>query len=123
MKRTLFLAAFLCVAVLSPALMGFINPQAEPRLYINSPIMKTTQVQLAYEVTTPGFVELHLFDPDPDPEVRGEPEKKIWIKGKVTDRIGLDYIAVPLKPLGSGKRYKYILKYKGKDYSSSFYTD
>ncbi|MEL6842926.1 MAG: hypothetical protein AAFP02_06905, partial [Bacteroidota bacterium] len=70
MKARLFLASLFALVLL----IGAASPNAEPRLYINSPIKKSTSIQLAYEVTLPGFVELHLFDPDPDPDVRGEPE-------------------------------------------------
>ena len=91
-----------------------LNP-ADPKLYITS-IKKTPDyVELTYEITMAGFVELHLFDPE---------GKKVWIKGRVTDRTGYDKIRIPAKGLkAKGERYTFILKYKGKDISGSFYAD
>ncbi|MCB0841184.1 MAG: hypothetical protein KDD63_07050 [Bacteroidetes bacterium] len=89
--------------------------EVEPRLYIGT-IKKTPQyVEINYEITVPGFVELHLFDPDGN---------KVWIKGRVTDRTGFDKIPIPAQGLKrKGERYTYFLRYKGKDYSGSFYAD
>lgn len=89
-------------------------PKEDPRLYINRTDFKGDYMEINYEITNAGFVELHLFDPS---------GKKIWIKGKVTDRIGVDLIRIPKKPLKPGERYSFILKYKGKEYSGNFYTD
>lgn len=87
--------------------------QSTPRLYITATDQKPDYVEVKYEITLAGFVELHLISPN---------GKKIWIKGRVTDRKGVDYIRIPKKPLKAGARYTFILKYKGKDYSSSFYA-
>ncbi|MEO1447938.1 MAG: hypothetical protein AAFV07_00325 [Bacteroidota bacterium] len=84
-----------------------------PRLYITATDQKPDYVEIKYEITLAGFVELHLFSPN---------GKKLWIKGRVTDRKGVDYIRIPKKPLKAGDRYTFVLKYKGKDYSSSFYA-
>lgn len=91
----------------------FTQAQSDPRLYITATDQRPDYVEIKYEITLAGFVELHLFGPN---------GKKVWIKGRVTDRKGVDYIRIPTKPLKSGERYKFVLKYKGKDYSSSFYT-
>ncbi|MDX1906804.1 MAG: hypothetical protein SF053_07190 [Bacteroidia bacterium] len=85
----------------------------EPRLYINSTVNSTDFVEIIYEVNSPGFIELHLFD---------KAGKKIWIKGKVTDKAGADAIKIPRKPLVKDDRYTFVLKYKGKDYNGSFYA-
>jgi hypothetical protein len=85
--------------------------QTSLRLYIKGVEMNGPAVEITYEITKPGFVELHLFSPE------GE---KIWIKGQVTDREGFDVIRIPRKPLEPGSRYKFILKYKGEDYTSFF---
>lgn len=112
MSRSVFLSFLLGLVVLVPLLTA--ATLADPKLYVNSPQSRTDHVRIQYEVNMPGFVELHLFDPE---------DKKIWIKGKVTDRVGLDYIAIPKKPLQAGERYRIVLKFKGKDYKSSFYAD
>jgi hypothetical protein len=113
MKSSFFFSFVLAMAVLFPLLTGALSP-VEPRLYVNSPENASDYVQVNYEVNMPGFVELHLFSPEGD---------KLWIKGKVTDRIGMDYIKVPKSPLKAGARYTFILKFKGKDYKGTFWAD
>lgn len=68
-------------------------------------------VGLQYEISNPGYVELHLMDRD---------RKEIWVKGTVHDEKGLHWFRIPRKPLKAGERYSFILKYKGKDYRGSF---
>lgn len=85
-----------------------------PKLYINSVDNRGQYFEITYEITAPGYVELHLNDED---------DKKLWVTGKVTDRVGVDVHRIPVSPLKSGKRYSFILKYKGKEYNSFFYTN
>ena len=98
--------------------MSFANPTPEsllsnkaPRLYMKGTATQADYVEITYEVTFEGFVELHLFNRE---------GKKIWIHGKVTDRAGVDRIRVPRKPLEPGQSYTFTLKYKGKDYNGRF---
>ena len=83
-----------------------------PRLFIKDISDKGSYIEIVYEINKPGFVELHLFSSD---------QEKLWIKGKVTDRIGLAKIKVPTKPLERGKRYPFVLKYKGRDYNRTIF--
>ncbi|MEO0473531.1 MAG: hypothetical protein AAF206_28215 [Bacteroidota bacterium] len=113
-KQAFFLTIFMLVSLFIPHLLNADTASVEPRLYINSTTSKAEYVEIIYEITMPGFVELHLFDKD---------DEKLWIKGKVTDRVGSDYIRIPKKPLKIGERYKIVLKYKGKDYDRSLWVD
>ena len=94
MNKKQFILSLLLCTLLLPLFTGA-NVMTDPKLYINSPTNRGDKMLIQYEVNMPGFVELHLFDKE------GE---KIWIKGKVTDRIGQDYIAIPRKPLKIGDR-------------------
>lgn len=85
--------------------------KADPRLYIKASSLNGDYMEINYDINAPGFVELHLFNPD---------KKKVWIKGRVSNRSGVDLIKIPKKGLKVSGRYTYILKYKGKDYSGSF---
>lgn len=116
MKKSVFLFTILTFLLLSlPAIRSLAGkPSADPRLYITKLEQKPDAVEIAYEITMTGFVELHLFDPD---------GKKVWIKGRVTDRVGVDKILIPRSPLKSGQRYTYFLRYKGRDYPGSFYAN
>jgi hypothetical protein len=121
MKKNIFIFFSLLSLFLMPHLGASIpvNPtptdQTKPRLYMGTTKKTPEYVELNYEITVPGFVELHLFDPD---------GTKVWIKGRVTDRVGFDKIRIPAKGLKrSGERYTYFLRYKGEDYESSFYAD
>ncbi|MDX2282832.1 MAG: hypothetical protein NW241_01660 [Bacteroidia bacterium] len=96
-----------------PGMEPHVAASLPPRLYLMGSARKGEFVEVQYEITNPGFVELHLFDAE---------GKKLWIRGKVTDRAGQDYIQIPTKPLETGKRYSFILKYKGQEYSGSFYA-
>ena len=74
-------------------------------------------IELTYEISNPGYVELHLQDRD---------RKEIWVKGQVHDSAKeeeLQGFKIPRKPLKSGERYGFVLKYKGKDYRGSFYNE
>ncbi|MEL6192574.1 MAG: hypothetical protein AAFR66_11015 [Bacteroidota bacterium] len=97
--------------------MGFStieDPRLEdPRLYINEIKVQESYVQIDYEITFGGFVELHL---------KNSTGEKIWVKGKVEDTAGNFIFRISRKPLELEKRYSFILKYKGKDYSGSFYN-
>ena len=99
--------------LVSTALSAQTRTQTPPKLYKSSPVVEPSVVKIPFEITNPGFVELQLFNDE---------KERIWIKGKVVNRVGKSYIAIPRKPLKPNKRYEYILKYKGKDYSSSFYA-
>ncbi|MEO1415157.1 MAG: hypothetical protein AAFW00_07750 [Bacteroidota bacterium] len=88
------------------------STSSTPRLFIKDITDKGSYIEIIYEINKPGFVELHLFNSD---------REKLWIKGKVTDRIGLAKIRVPTKPLVSGQRYPFVLKYKGKDYNRTIF--
>ncbi|MEZ4772091.1 MAG: hypothetical protein R3D00_02835 [Bacteroidia bacterium] len=116
MKKSVFLFGLLTYLLVStPVILSFAGkPTADPRLYITKLEQKADVVEIAYEITMSGFVELHLFDPD---------GKKVWIKGRVTDRVGVDKILIPRAPLKSGQRYTYFLRYKGRDYPGSFYAN
>ena len=115
MRQTIFLLFFLITGI---GFQSFSTPlssqQNDPRLYITNTASKADYVEITYEINIEGFVELHLFDQN---------GKKIWIRGRVTDRKGVDSIKIGKKPLKKGDRYTFVLKYKGKDYNGSFYAD
>ncbi|RMG75378.1 MAG: hypothetical protein D6722_01150 [Bacteroidetes bacterium] len=108
---------FIWFLLIAAPLWGLAQPSSAPRLYIKGENIQPDYVEIAYEINHAGFVELHLFSPE---------NRKIWIKGKVSDRGDtdrvVDYIRVPRAPLEPGKRYTYQLKYKGKTYNGSFYN-
>ncbi len=112
--RLLGLVLLLILGAGETALAQYSTSSRPPRLYINSVDNKGDHFEIQYEITAPGYVELHLIDED---------EKKLWVTGKVTDRVGADVHRIPRSPLESGKRYTFVLKYKGKDYDSFFYTN
>jgi hypothetical protein len=110
------LSSLMALAALMLSLSASAQTASEPRLYYKgSAFMQNKEAMLIrYEVNTPGFVELHLFNAE---------GKKVWIKGKVSEKLDSEeFIPVPVKPLESGKRYSFILKYKGKEYSGNFYA-
>lgn len=114
MKTSHLISFLLLIGILFPLASGLqADISKDPKLYIKSETVHNNYVEIVYEVNIEGFVELHLFNPE---------GKKIWIKGKVTDREGLDKIRVSRKPLETGQRYTYTLKYKGKDYEGRFYN-
>jgi len=95
--------------------MGFSSPdkseKEESRLYIKEVTVYEKYVSIVYEINYPGFVELHLFDPEGD---------KIWINGEVADESGKNEYKIARDPMEEGKRYSFTLKYKGKDYTRGF---
>lgn len=107
MKRTFsyFLPSLLLLA------MGF---AWAPRLYYNDAKILSDRVVLQYEISNPGYVELHLM---------GRSGDVLWIKGKVHDESGEQTFEIPRKPLELGERYSFTLKYKGRDYGGSFYNE
>lgn len=112
--RLSLLFAFVALLSVSPVLGQYSTGVKSPRLYINKVEQRGEYFEIEYEVTAPGYVELHLSDNE---------DKKLWVTGKVTDRTGVDLHRIPVQPLKPGKRYGVILKYKGKDYSTFFYTN
>lgn len=108
----LFLLFFTSVVNLTYA--QYSSSSQPPKLYINSVDNRGDFFEVQYEITAPGYVELHLMD---------EEDEKLWVTGKVTDRSGVDVHRIPARPLEPGKRYTFILKYKGKEYNSFFYTN
>ena len=91
---------------------GF-STDEDHRLDINEIKVQESYVQIDYEITFGGFVVLHL---------KNSTGEKIWVKGKVEDTAGNFIFRISRKPLELEKRYSFILKYKGKDYSGSFYN-
>ena len=84
------------------------------RLFIKKIQVQENYVAITYELNYPGFVELHLVNPE---------GKKVWIRGSVADNAGSHTIKISRKPMEAGKRYSFSLKYKGRDYSGSFYNE
>ncbi|RMG20163.1 MAG: hypothetical protein D6730_20370 [Bacteroidetes bacterium] len=87
---------------------------AAPRLYLNATEVHPQYIELKYEISNPGYVELHLIDKEGN---------KVWIKGVVHDTQGEQRFRIPRKPLEPGQRYTFVLKYKGRDYRGSFYNE
>lgn len=117
MKSSSFRAILLIIPALligQQAFGQFGTGSQDPRLYINSVDNRTEYIEIQYEITSSGYIELQLFDKE---------ENRLWITGKVTDRVGKDVIRIPTGPLKSGERYTFVLKYKGKEYDSFFYMN
>ncbi|MDP5171094.1 MAG: hypothetical protein NWR72_12690 [Bacteroidia bacterium] len=108
---TIFTVLFMATGIHAYAQSS--GSSSPPRLYINTVEQRGEYFEIAYEITAAGYVELHLLDDE---------NKKLWVTGKVTDRVGDDLHRIPMGPLKPGKRYSVILKYKGKEYSTFFYT-
>ena len=106
MRVLLFILAF---AFASPLLAQ----QDPPRLYINETNVNSQFVEIQYDINYGGFIEMHLFN---------EEGKKVWIYGMVQDKMGSYIFKVPTKPLLSGERYTFHLRYKGEEYNGSFYA-
>ena len=87
--------------------------QHPPRLYINQTRVMDNVIEIDYDITYGGFVELHLFD---------QSGKKIWIKGVVNQKLGSFTFKIPTRPLKAGERYTYFFRYKGDEYNGSFYA-
>ncbi|MDB4285943.1 hypothetical protein N9933_01415 [bacterium] len=103
---------FACILLLSINL-GVLMAQDAPRLYINNTVMSDRTVNIEYDITYGGFVEIHLFDQE---------NKKVWIYGVVNKKLGSYVFKIPTKPLNPGERYTYFFRYKGEEYSGSFYA-
>ena len=107
-----------CVICLVAMLIFPVTSEAQQteasRLFIKKIQVHDTYVSVTYELNFPGFVELHLSNPE---------GRKIWIRGKVADQAGIHSVKINREPMEEGKRYSFILKYKGKDYSGSFYNE
>lgn len=106
MKKATLLTVFFSIWAIS-ALWN------EPRLYLTKTLVHEQYVSVKYEINFPGFVELQLFNP------LGE---RIWVKGVVNDKKGESEFRIARKPMEDGKRYTFIVRYKGKDHSGSFYN-
>ncbi len=107
--KTLLIAILITLGSLGP----IIAQNAPPRLYINSTRVSATVVEIDYDITYGGFVEIHLFDQD---------GKKVWIKGVVNQKLGSFTFRIPARPLKPGDRYTYFFRYKGSEYNGSFYA-
>ncbi|MEM6263423.1 MAG: hypothetical protein AAGI38_13000 [Bacteroidota bacterium] len=108
----LFSILFLFIAIPSKAVPPA-PQQTAPRLYINNTTQNDKYVLINYEITYGGYVEIHLFDTE---------GQKIWIHGQVAEKIGDHTFRIPVKPLKPGSRYTYFFRYKGEEYSGSFYA-
>lgn len=84
----------------------------EPRLYVGSSATVGSAVEVSYETTTAGFVELRLTD---------DKGKVVWIKGVVKPK-GKHVFKIPTEPMEKNIRYEFVLKFKGKDESGWFYS-
>lgn len=109
-----FLLALVPAVPVHSALPASHPQQGTPRLYITGTQVTPNAILIKYDITYAGFVELHLFDQ------QGE---KVWIKGNVVDKVGEHVFPISRKPLKAGQRYSYILKYKGREYTGSFYAE
>lgn len=113
MKRLIQVLFFSALFLSGSIALSQTNFNTTPlKLTIKDKVDRGTHIEIIYEITMPGFVELHLFN---------SKNEKLYIKGQVTDRIGLDKIKISTKPLERGKFYPFILKYKGKEYKSTIF--
>lgn len=109
------LAIFLLLV--TAASYGFVSgPQtdSDPKLFLTGVDFTSSHVIIRYDITFPGFTELHLFE--------SSTSKKVWIHGVADKEIGSQEMRVPTRNMKPGETYKYILKYKGKDYEGTFAT-
>lgn len=90
-----------------------------PRIYVKSTEQRSGYLGIQYEINFPGFVELHLYKNEWIAEEGRFEKKLLLIRGKVTDRAGVDYISFPVAPLEAGERYPFELHYKGDTISRS----
>lgn len=115
MNKLFIILSFLIVSVsVSLGQGSYSATKADPRLYIKASTPNGEYMEINYDINAPGFVELHLFNPD---------KKKVWIKGKVTNKSGVDKIRIPNKGLKVNGRWTFVLKYKGKDYEGSLFVN
>lgn len=115
MKKNVFL---LLLALGFSTYMGHLHAQVseyyeEPKLYLGQVGANGTLMEINYEITTAGYVEIHLIDP------KG---KKVWIKGQVRNKKGNFAFKIPTEPMEKNARYEFILKFKGKEEKSTFYS-
>lgn len=110
MKNILIIFVFLGLAQLTFGQLA--DRYIEPKLYMGSSSQSGTNIEVPYEITVPGFVELHLIDPS---------GKKIWIKGVVKPK-GNHVFKIPVEPMKKNEKYEFILKYKGTEEKSWFYS-
>lgn len=110
MKKILIVALFFSFIHFSFAQLS--DRYIEPKLYMGSSTLNGTNMEVAYEITIPGFVELHLIE---------QSGKKIWIKGYVKSK-GNHIFKIPVEPMKKNERYDFILKYKGMEEKGWFYS-
>lgn len=114
MKQIILFLLGMCLSMLQVQGVAPTDTDGDPRLYLNGTTNHGNYIEVSYEVTYPGFVELQLFDDEGN---------KLWVTGIVTDEIGPDAIKIPTKPLKSGEWYDIIVLYKGDKYEDSFKMD
>ena len=88
MKKILFLL-LLCVGIapITIQLQAQVSDYYEaPRLYLGQVNANGDLMEINYEITTAGYVEIHLIDP------KG---KKVWIKGQVRSKKGSYAFKIP----------------------------
>jgi hypothetical protein len=103
----------------SSSYSDYASKEKPARLYIRDTEQRGGFMGIQYEVNYPGFVELQLFQNEWISEENRFEKKLLLIRGKVTDRVGSDYISFPVAPLESGERYPFELHYKGDTISRS----
>ncbi|MBX7240908.1 MAG: hypothetical protein K1X92_04105 [Bacteroidia bacterium] len=85
----------------------------EPRMYIGSVNPSGEFMEVNYDINTAGYVELHLIDS------KGQ---KLWIKGQLRSKKGQYTFKIPLEPMAKNEKYDVLIKFKGKEEKSYFYT-
>ncbi len=85
----------------------------EPRMYIGSVSANGEFVEVNYDINTAGYAELHLID------AKGQ---KIWIKGQLRSKKGQYMFKIPVEPMAKNEKYDIIIKFKGKEEKSYFYS-
>ncbi|MFN0200643.1 MAG: hypothetical protein ACKVTZ_03945 [Bacteroidia bacterium] len=108
----IFLLLFCATFSLKAQYMDGAPPEV-PALMLTGIEENATHVVIAYEITHPGYVELHLYN---------EKKKRVWIKGKVDEKPGKGALKIPVEPLKPNEKYEYLLKYKGTDNKGFFYS-
>ncbi len=106
------LLTFLLILLANTTFAQLSDHYIAPKLYMGSTSQNGTNMEVAYEITVPGFVELHLIDAT---------GKKIWIKGFVKQK-GNHIFKIPVEPMKKNEKYEFLLKYKGKEEKSWFYS-
>jgi hypothetical protein len=113
MKKVLFLCVLpVLFLLLSSRGYGQVAEYYEaPKLYLGSANLVGKMMEVGYEITTPGYVELHLIDAN---------GKKVWIKGQVRNKKVTYTFKIPTEPMTKNMRYEYLLRFKGKEEKSFF---